>query len=407
LDKVELAKRRWKMRILYVDDNIYMRQTVKNMLSYLGYPNLVGANDGLDAWRILSSENVEMVLADLDMPKIDGVHLLMKMREDRKLRNIPFILISGNLNKESVHLAGEFEADGILIKPFDINKLRDVIIKSFEKRITPNKEREIIWEGEDALADQDIEKLTSVVKRLETLKASGKSINIFKYLVFKAFGALMMKQYEQVRQILIPAVEKNPYIMKAYDVIAESFKLEGELSSAIEYMKKGILLSPGNLDRIITALEYADEADDNREMLELLTILSDQITNFDEEVYKKLFNGYSKLGEWEKIGKLYTRLVKDMDAKDVPYIFHKTAVNAFLQLDEKDKPIDIFSKLLKSVKKKSDTYPFIMMDYGHHLHAMGKEGEGVAVLKKLVELYPEFAEKNSVEAKIKKLQPNE
>jgi PleD family two-component response regulator len=70
-NNIKLAQQRWNMKILYVDGNIYMRQTLKTMLNSLGYQNLQAASDKFQAEEYLQKEKIEFIIADQYVNALD------------------------------------------------------------------------------------------------------------------------------------------------------------------------------------------------------------------------------------------------------------------------------------------------------------------------------------------------
>ncbi len=80
-------------RILVVDDSPLMRFTVEELLVESGFA-VVTAVDGLDAWVKIQKETVHAIVSDLHMPRLDGPDLTSKVRNHKRLRDLPIILIS-------------------------------------------------------------------------------------------------------------------------------------------------------------------------------------------------------------------------------------------------------------------------------------------------------------------------
>ena len=114
--------------ILAVDDSPSMRKMVSFTLSSAGF-KVVEAVDGVDALEKAQTENIDLVLADQNMPRLDGIGLTRKLREDPKFKGTPILILtteSSDLMKQAGRAAG---ATGWLVKPFDPNRLIEVIQK--------------------------------------------------------------------------------------------------------------------------------------------------------------------------------------------------------------------------------------------------------------------------------------
>lgn len=114
--------------ILAVDDSPSMRKMVAYTLSGAGY-NVVEAVDGQDAYEKAQIHAIDLVLADQNMPRLDGLGLTRKLRENPKFKTIPILILtteSSDLMKQAGRSAG---ATGWLVKPFDPTRLIEVIQK--------------------------------------------------------------------------------------------------------------------------------------------------------------------------------------------------------------------------------------------------------------------------------------
>ena len=114
--------------ILAVDDSASMRQMVSFTLKSAGY-NVVEAVDGQDAWEKAGGRSFDLVLTDQNMPRMDGISLTKKLRENPQFKATP-ILILKTESSDQMKMAGRSAgATGWLVKPFDPNKLLEVIKK--------------------------------------------------------------------------------------------------------------------------------------------------------------------------------------------------------------------------------------------------------------------------------------
>ncbi len=103
-----------------VDDEAPVREMIGDALSLAGYKTLA-ASDGLEALNILLGSKVDLIVSDINMPKLDGFQLLESLR--LKGDNTPFVLLTAS--KERPHLSTGFRlgADDFIAKPFGIEEL--------------------------------------------------------------------------------------------------------------------------------------------------------------------------------------------------------------------------------------------------------------------------------------------
>jgi len=114
--------------ILAVDDSPSMRKMVSFTLTGAGY-HVVEAVDGQDALEKAESHDIHLVLADQNMPRLDGIGLTRKLREHPKFKTIPILILTTESSDQMKQAGRSAGATGWLVKPFDPNRLIEVIQK--------------------------------------------------------------------------------------------------------------------------------------------------------------------------------------------------------------------------------------------------------------------------------------
>lgn len=114
--------------ILAVDDSPSMRKMVAFTLSGAGY-RVVEAVDGLDALDKAEAQNIDLVLADQNMPRLDGIGLTKKLREHPRFKNVPILILTTESSDQMKQAGRAAGATGWLVKPFDPTRLIEVIQK--------------------------------------------------------------------------------------------------------------------------------------------------------------------------------------------------------------------------------------------------------------------------------------
>ena len=111
-----------------VDDSASVRQMVSFTLKNEGY-DVSEAVDGLDAITKLENEPVDMVLTDLNMPNMDGIELIKKLRANPKFKFVPIIFLTTESQDEKKQEGKQAGATGWIVKPFKPEQLVGVIKK--------------------------------------------------------------------------------------------------------------------------------------------------------------------------------------------------------------------------------------------------------------------------------------
>jgi len=91
-DPVKEEEKKFK-RILVTDDSITVREKERSLLENKGYQTDT-AVDGMDAWRLLNTNAYDMLLSDVDMPRMNGIELVKRIRQDLRFKALPVIIVS-------------------------------------------------------------------------------------------------------------------------------------------------------------------------------------------------------------------------------------------------------------------------------------------------------------------------
>ena len=114
--------------ILAVDDSASMRKMVSFTLTGAGY-HVVEAVDGQDAFEKAQSHSIDLVLTDQNMPRMDGISLTKKLRENPKFKSTPILILTTESSDQMKQAGRAAGATGWLVKPFDPARLIEVIQK--------------------------------------------------------------------------------------------------------------------------------------------------------------------------------------------------------------------------------------------------------------------------------------
>ncbi len=123
----------YKMKLLIVDDFSTMRRIVKNLLKQLGYENFEEAEDGAQGYSKLENGGFGFVICDWNMPNMDGLEFLKKVRSNPELKETPFLMVTAEAEKEKVVTAIQAGVSNYIVKPFTGEVLKEKVDKIFEK----------------------------------------------------------------------------------------------------------------------------------------------------------------------------------------------------------------------------------------------------------------------------------
>ena len=115
--------------ILTVDDSRSIREAVRFALEPLGY-NIIEAEDGLEGLDQLKSETVDLVITDLNMPNLDGLEFIEKVRESGDYTGLPLVMLTTEGQADKMRRGKQAGASGWIVKPFNELQL-ELTVKKF------------------------------------------------------------------------------------------------------------------------------------------------------------------------------------------------------------------------------------------------------------------------------------
>ncbi|MGB1009370.1 MAG: hybrid sensor histidine kinase/response regulator [Thiolinea sp.] len=115
-----------KQMILVVDDSLSNRKSMRLMLEAMGY-SVQTAVDGMDALKLMNSLEVDLVLTDLEMPRMNGLEMTQAIRIWPEMKHLPIIMITSRGTQKHRKLAAEAGVDGYLTKPVQTELLEQEV----------------------------------------------------------------------------------------------------------------------------------------------------------------------------------------------------------------------------------------------------------------------------------------
>jgi CheY-like chemotaxis protein len=313
-----------KMSILIVDDALSMCRSIQKMLKVIGYGEKYEfAIDGKDALNILQNSRFDLVLLDYNMPVMTGGELLSRIREDRKLKDIPVIMVTGQTYRDYVAEAAESEIDAYILKPLTIKLLEEKISYVIDKVNNPEPMYQHLKNA--AMCDErgDIDGAIAEAERAraENLKSS-RPVRELGYYYFKK------NDVKKAEKLFLEAVELNNLDVFAFHHLGSIYLKQNDIEKALYYLDKAMKISPRHVSRGIDfgkTLTYKNRVSEAEKVFDQALkfsgydpILVEEVVDFciDHGVYEyaaELLEATikSKTKRWDlivKLGKVYEQL---------------------------------------------------------------------------------------------------
>jgi len=114
------------MKFLVVDDSSTMRRIIKNTLGRLGHKDILEAEDGAVAWKVMNeNSDIDILVTDWNMPEMNGLELVQKVRAEAKYEDMPIIMVTTEGGKTEVITALKAGVNNYIVKPFTPQVLKE------------------------------------------------------------------------------------------------------------------------------------------------------------------------------------------------------------------------------------------------------------------------------------------
>src|SRR3954454_7438220 len=128
------VRRQMDSDILVVDDSAAIRKILTRVLRQTGMAiqTIHEAGDGQEAMSAMAEDRIDLVLSDINMPKMDGLQLLASLKASAKWHNIPVVMITTEGGETKVAEAVRLGAGGYVRKPFTADQIKEKLVGILE-----------------------------------------------------------------------------------------------------------------------------------------------------------------------------------------------------------------------------------------------------------------------------------
>jgi two-component system chemotaxis response regulator CheY len=122
-------------KFLIVDDFETMRRIIRGLLKEIGCRGAEEAADGVAALATLRSVECDFVIADINMPNMDGFELLDRIKKDETLMHLPVLMVTAEARREDIVRAAQGGAAGYIVKPFTRATLEEKVTRILQRAV--------------------------------------------------------------------------------------------------------------------------------------------------------------------------------------------------------------------------------------------------------------------------------
>ncbi len=259
---------RREARVLVVEDMQAMRVLLAQTLRELGFREIDKAGDGETAWRLVQAGGPDLVVSDWNLPRLDGLELLHRVRQAPGHRHLVFIMISGEHLDRLVMRAAEEDHDAYLSKPVSAAKLSRRLELVLDRRLTQARSRRLLALGRTEAAVEEFMAVAANHPRLAwpylglggllaDLGRGEEAERCFSRVLEldpEAQGARLelarlqeaRGQGEEARAVYRALLAQNPRYLRAHDQLAESLAAAGRPGEAAEVVQAALAQQGGD-----------------------------------------------------------------------------------------------------------------------------------------------------------------
>lgn len=367
-----------KMKLLIVDDMTNMRRTIKNMLKYIGYEYIMEAENGNTALKKMKSESIDFVICDWNMPVVSGIEFLRKVRDDERLKTIPFLMVTAEVEAPQIVQAAETEVDGYIIKPFVAKTLEEKINSILEKRTNPGETERLLMKAGEYTDGRMYKEALSLYEH--ALKLNTKSAKI-RHAIGQVYEKMGMD--DKAVTYYEDAYKNNPQYIKVHQSMGDLYLKKGDTDKAAEAIERAARISPNNPQRQAQLGKiYLQKGDMEKADRAFKTAV--KVDPKNAELQTEIGEAYLKTGHDEKAAEAFKG---SLNVVESVYVYNRLGI-ALRRKGKCLEAIDEYKKALKVDPNDEALY----YNIGKAYLETNKKKEAISAFRKALEIDPNFKE---------------
>lgn len=370
------------LNFLVIDDMPAIRRMLRQMLLLLGVTGRIGeASDGVEAWDILKDIPHDVIICDINMPRMNGLELLRVMRSSRRYDTTPFLMITGEVSEEIVAVAAESEVDSYLLKPFQIAALENRLIDIIQKKLHPSGGEAVFRQAQKLKVAGQLDQALELLEKLSQppYKKQAKIFNLTGECL-QALGS-----FEEAAHCFAQAVEINPKYLKTYQNMAGLMESNGRLDEARQYLERAHSLSPLNTERLYRLGQICLQTGDQQQAQGYLDQCLKSGHTFSNSHRQEAAETFLQAGLSETAEMLFSQSLAE-DPKNV-HLYNRLGI-ALRRQQKHQEALDCYHKALKVDPKSEKIY----YNLGILYFDLGEKEKSLDSFRKALKIRPDFSE---------------
>ncbi len=370
------------LSVLVVDDMPGIRRMLRQMLMLLGFGGIIGeANDGVEAWETLQHIPYDVIICDINMPRMNGLELLRLLRSTHRYETTPFLMITGEVSEEIVAVAAESEVDSYLLKPFQTASLENRLTEIIKKKLQPSGGEAIFLQAQKLKMAGHIEEALKLLEKLTKppYKKQAKTFNLAGECI------QILGDHLQAAEYYKQALEINPKYLKTYQNLAGLLESKGHLDEARQYLEQAQALSPLNTERLFHLGQLCLQSG-NQELAQ--TYFHQCLKsghNFSYSQRQEAAETFLQAGLSAEAEKLFTQSLQE-DPKNL-HLYNRLGI-ALRQQQKHREALECYDKALKVDPNNEKIY----YNIGILFFDLGDKQKSLDAFSKALKLRPNFPE---------------
>jgi two-component system, chemotaxis family, chemotaxis protein CheY len=365
---------------LIIDDEVSMRRTIGNMMSRMGFENILYAENGAAALAFIQSSNIDLIICDINMPEMNGMELFRIMRSNKRMSEISFIFVTAEVRRNIVARAAEDGGGAYIIKPFVMATLEEKVMDILRRRFYPTKFEIHLKQFRQCMDVFDIQGAEKEIT--EALEDDPESPSLRFYM-----GQISVHQglTDRAIEYFKSAIERKPLFVRAYDALGKLYEDQGDTEAAVTQYEMANSISSSNSDRLVTLSKLHIKRGEPEKAMALLKKAASEL-NQDVSISGQLIGElYMANGEYEKALDVLATAHKK-NPSDCSIL--KSLADAYRKNSKPQEALETYKEILVVTPHNADVYHFMGKTYLE----MGEKTTAIDAITKAWEINPSSKE---------------